>query len=183
MSEFLNRLRSIKQKMLGQHPVYSVEPWRDPQQRDRIIRDFHGLYYDSFRDGKTWFDTRFLGIQVEKCPLDLWLYQELLFELKPDLIIETGTRFGGSAHYLASVCDLIGKGEVVTVDIDDSVVRPVHSRITYITGSSIDHEILERIRQMARVTECVKVLLDSDNSRDHVMYEMNANSSKVTVNS
>ena len=78
MSRFLNRLRSIKQRILKQHPSHSKEPWRDPKQHDRIVREFHGLYYDSFRDGKTWSDTWFLGVKVEKCPLDLWLYQEIL---------------------------------------------------------------------------------------------------------
>jgi Cephalosporin hydroxylase len=47
---------------------------------------------------------------VQKCPLDLWIYQELLHELEPDLIVETGTAESGSALFLASICDLVDKG-------------------------------------------------------------------------
>lgn len=118
------------------------------------------------RSGKTWADTWFLGIKTEKCPLDLWLYQELIFKLKPDLIIETGTRFGGSALFFASMCDLVGKGLVVTIDIDTEMQRPKHPRINYISGSSTNPVVIEQIQSQFRIPtlESILVILDSDHS-------------------
>ena len=73
-----------------------------------ITRYFHRLYYGM--RARTWLDTHWLGTPLLKCPLDLWIYQELLHEIRPHLIVETGTRYGGSAAYLASLCDLLDHG-------------------------------------------------------------------------
>ena len=62
------------------------------------VRDFHNLYYDGPQgEGRIYDRTRWMGVPCEKCPLDLWIYQEIIVETRPDLIVETGTRFGGSA--------------------------------------------------------------------------------------
>ncbi|HZQ97896.1 MAG TPA: CmcI family methyltransferase, partial [Chloroflexota bacterium] len=87
------------------------------------------MYYALGERGGTWRDTYWHGVRVRKCPLDLWVYQELLHELRPDLIVETGTAYGGSALYLAHMCDLLGQGEVVTVDAAQHPDRPKHGRI------------------------------------------------------
>ena len=81
-----------------------------------FTRQFHRLYYAT--RGGTWRRTSWQGRPLLKCPLDLWVYQEILFELKPDVIVECGTCYGASAHYLACLCDLCGKGRVVTIDIE-----------------------------------------------------------------
>jgi cephalosporin hydroxylase len=129
---------------------------------------FHRLYYDT----AVWKDTYWLGTRAQKCPLDLWVYQEILHEQRPDLILETGTAHGGSALYLASVCDLLGKGEIVTVDIYPIEDRPAHDRITYLTGSSTAPEIVTELERLAEGRERVLVILDSDHSRDHVLDEL-----------
>src|ERR1017187_7053232 len=132
------------------------------KERD-VIREFHKLYYYSSVAGKTWSDTWWQGIQVLKCPLDLWIYQEIIFRLKPDLIIETGTYKGGAAHFLASVLDLIGKGEIITIDIEEYSNRPVHPRITYLHGSSTDQKILQQIiPKVPSVTDVSSVLVILD---------------------
>jgi len=87
-----------------------------------------------------------------KCPLDLWVYQELLNELGPDLIVETGTAHGGSALYLASLCEVVGRGEVVSVDIGEWPNRPSHPRLTYLTASSTDPARWRRSRTSSRTT-------------------------------
>jgi cephalosporin hydroxylase len=114
----------------------------------QIADAFHVLYKDVRKlDKAAWF----LGTRVYKCPLDLWVYQELIHELKPDLIVETGTLHGGSALYLSSLMDLVGRGEVITIDVAPGEgVRPTHPRITYITGSSIDPQIVGRVRSARR---------------------------------
>ena len=64
-----------------------------------VVERFTEVYYEGALFGETRADTRWLGVRTDKCPLDLWIYQELLHELRPDLIVETGTAFGGSALY------------------------------------------------------------------------------------
>ena len=57
-----------------------------------------------------WTDATWLGAQALKNPLDLWVYQEIMVETRPELVVETGTYRGGSAFFLASICDLLGAG-------------------------------------------------------------------------
>jgi cephalosporin hydroxylase len=140
------------------------------------IDDFHRLYYDS----ETWKNTHWLGVPALKCPLDLWVYQEILFETKPDLIIECGTFMGGSAFFLASIFDLMGHGRVVTIDVEDRGPRPKHKRITYLLGSSVAQETVARVRRHIKRNERVMVILDSDHTRDHVLAEMRTYGPLVT---
>jgi len=121
-----------------------------------------------------------MGLPVMKYPGDAWTYQEIIFDTKPDLIIETGTHQGGSALFLAHMCDLLGKGRVVTVDIEARPGRPVHPRITYVTGSSVAPDIRERVAVAAAGANTVMVILDSDHSASHVYDELIAYSSFVT---
>ncbi len=153
---------------------------QDPTAVDRqwLIDAFHRLYYDSH--DSTWTQTFWRGVAVLKCPLDLWVYQEILAETQPDLIVETGTFGGGSAYYLASICDLLGAGEIVTIDVDPQTGLPSHDRITYVTGSSTDDEVLAGVRQRVERAERAMVILDSDHSRDHVLRELELYSPFVT---
>ena len=120
-----------------------------------------------------WTETTWLGAQALKNPLDLWVYQEIMFETRPELVIETGTYRGGSAFFLASICDLLGAGEVVSIDIEP--VRddyPGHPRITYLGGrSSTDADVLAEIRARAEAKRTL-VILDSDHSQRHVAAEL-----------
>lgn len=139
-----------------------------------IIKSFHTLYYDSYLQGKTFFDTHWLGVRTLKCPLDLWVYQEMLYTLKPDLIIETGTARGGSALFMASVLDIIGKGQIVTIDVEQSDLRPKHNRIQYLHGSSTSVETVSAVKKIAADKPTVLVILDSDHSQTHVFQELMA---------
>ena len=137
----------------------------------QAVRAFHELYYDS-RD-TTWKDTRWRGVRAQKCPLDLWVYQEILHEVQPDLIVETGTAEGGSALFLASMLDLVGRGEVVTIDVLERSDYPRHPRITYLHGSSTDPSIVGHVGELIG-GDRVMVILDSDHSKEHVLDEMRA---------
>jgi cephalosporin hydroxylase len=152
----------------------------DPDAVDRValIEAFHCLYYDSRET--TWGQTFWRGHRVFKCPLDLWVYQEILVETRPDLLVETGTFGGASAYYFASVFDLLGHGEVLTIDIDEQPDRPSHRRITYIHGSSLGAETVAAVRQRAHRAQRVMVVLDSDHTRDHVLKELEAFAPLVT---
>ena len=131
------------------------------------VDEFHKLYYNS--PDRTWQNTFWLGVPAQKCPLDLWVYQEILWETRPDLVIETGSAQGGSALFLASICDILNRGEIVSIDIEDRQDRPRHQRIDYWLGSSIEEKILLRVKEKTAGKDKVLVILDSDHHRDHVL--------------
>ncbi len=144
-----------------------------------ITRMFHMCYYNT----RIWENTFWHGHQILKCPMDMWIYQEMLWKIKPDYIIETGTFKGGSALYYAHLFDLQGKGEVITIDINERPNQPEHPRIHYISGSSADPEIYNRVKDMIGEDKTVIVILDSDHSRNHVFKEMNLWHSMVSPDS
>ena len=148
-----------------------------------VLDEFHRLYYEAGELGWTWRDTSWLGVPVRKSPFDLWMYQEIISELQPDLIIESGTAMGGSAAFLASMCDLVGRGRVVTIDISADPDRPRHDRIDYVSGSSTDPAVVEDVRARAARADRVLVILDSDHSAAHVTEELRLYSPLVTVGS
>jgi cephalosporin hydroxylase len=147
---------------------------------DEVTRAFHDLYCRSGR----WEKTYFLGTPIIKCPLDLWVYQEIISEQRsrPDVIVETGTMLGGSAHFMAWVLDQVGSdsGRVLTIDNRDLEGRPQHPRISYLTGSSTEQEIVARVRESIEPGERVMVVLDSKHHRDHVLAELRAYAPLVT---
>jgi cephalosporin hydroxylase len=159
------------------------------------VERFHQLYYDAGLLHKAWGGTSWLGVPVRKNPFDLWFYQQTIFRMKPDLLIETGTLMGGSAYYFATLFDLIGNGRVMTIDIDDAettlsrekirpeLARPNHPRIEYVRGSSTDPAIVERARKAAEGKRTVLVILDSDHSQRHVYNELKAYAPLVTRDS
>ena len=146
-----------------------------------IVNKFHSLYYCS--PERTWNNTRWMGRRTLRCPLDLWVYQEILFDIKPDIVIETGTNEGGGAHFLASVMDVIGKGKVIGVDIEEMDNRADHERIKYIKGSSINSKTVKSISKIIKEEHVVLVILDSDHNMPHVLEEMKIYSKFVTKGS
>ncbi|MBN1255773.1 MAG: class I SAM-dependent methyltransferase [Deltaproteobacteria bacterium] len=149
--------------------------------KKNVIDHFHKLYYESHK--VTWENTFWLGIQAHKCPLDLWIYQEIIFEIKPDIIIECGTFHGGSALFLASICDLLNKGKIISIDIENKKDRPKHERITYLLGSSTSEEIVEKVQIFIKNIDRIMVILDSDHSKEHVLRELEIYSKFVTKGS
>lgn len=167
ISEIINRVK-YKSKVYFRTLFYFLSP----KTKNEIVKSFHQLYYDSNVLGGTWKNTKFLGVPAQKCPLDLFVYQEILFEVKPDLIIEAGTASGGGAYFLASMCDLIGHGEVVTIDITNTRVSPSSHRIKYILGSSTSEDVYRQIEVLAKDKRIIMVILDSDHSKKHVLKEL-----------
>lgn len=148
----------------------------------RVRRAALARAHDAFYESDAWTRATWLGAQALKNPLDLWVYQELLHETRPDLVVETGTYRGGSALYLASVCDLLGVGEVVSVDVEPlREDYPRHPRVTYLAGrSSTDPEVIADVRARAQGKR-VLVVLDSDHSQAHVEAELEAYAPMVPV--
>ena len=153
-----------------------------PVVRDTIVKQFHRLYYHSV--DRTWKDTYYRGVTIWKCPLDLWLYQELLHEIRPQLIVETGTAFGGSAYFLGDLCDTLGlEALITTIDIEPRENRPQHPRVTYVTASSTDPEVVRNVYAQVPAGAPALVILDSDHRRDHVLDELRAYADLVSVGS
>jgi len=146
-------------------------------------QDVADLFQHLYHSSRVWQNTYFLGHHILKCPLDLWIYQEMIFELKPDIIIETGTFHGASALYLAALCDIVGNGEIITIDIDFVPNRPQHPRITHLLGSSTASNIVEQVKNRVAGKQTVLVILDSDHSKAHVDEEMRIYNEFVTVGS
>jgi cephalosporin hydroxylase len=117
-------------------------------------------------------------------------YQEAVFSLQPDVIVETGIAHGGSLVFSASLCKLIGKGRVIGIDIDvrpHNRVRleshPLNGLITLIEGSSVSPDIVASAKQHVQPGEKVLVVLDSNHSYDHVSAELAAYAPLVTPGS
>lgn len=151
--------------------------------KQTIADQFHRLYYHL--RPRVWEQTTYRGWRILKLTSDLWIYANLIHDIRPGVIIETGTRYGGSALWLADQLDLIGSGRVITIDIDDDYdARPEHPRITYVTGSSGDADVAAQVAAMLPGDGSpVMVILDADHSRDHVLSELRVFAPLVTSGS
>lgn len=133
---------------------------------------FHFLYYRQ----KGWSQNTFLGYPIMQCPFDLQVYQELIFRLKPQFILQTGIWKGGSLLYFATLLDAIGAGPdalVIGVDIEllENAKTLSHPRIRLIEGSSIDASVIAQIDSIVGERRGL-VILDSDHSQAHVTKEL-----------
>src|SRR5262245_44750490 len=128
------------------------------------VRDFNILYYHGPDGNHLFKTTTWLGVPTQKCPLDTWVYQEILHRTRPEVIVETGVNCGGSTLYLASLCDMIATGRVLAVDISLKLVPPIvhrHPRVELFEGSSTDPAIVGKIAARCRGKRTM-VILDSD---------------------
>lgn len=120
-----------------------------------------------------------MGVPAIQFPQDMVAMQEIIFELRPDMIIETGVAHGGSLIFYASILELIGKGKVVGVDIDirghnRRVIEghPLKKRIDLVEGSSVSEEVFRNVSDLAKDCDVVLVSLDSNHSHSHVLKEL-----------
>ncbi len=127
---------------------------------------------------KLWQEVSWLGIGMWKLPFDAFIIQELLFKVQPDFVIETGTNFGGSSLFYASILKLIGKGRVITIDIKDkaSGIDEIKSRldlsITRVIGDSVSNETYKQMLSIAGANKTFFVILDSWHTKEHVLKEL-----------
>ncbi|MCR8642781.1 cephalosporin hydroxylase family protein [Paenibacillus sp. N1-5-1-14] len=129
-------------------------------------------FMQHFFYSEVWKQTQWMGINTLKCPSDLFLYQEILTKVRPDIIIECGTFQGGSALYFAHICDLLQNGRIITIDSIVQPNRPVHPRITYIQADSGSIHTLMQVKVFIEPTDKVLVILDSDHFSEHVQKEL-----------
>jgi cephalosporin hydroxylase/predicted O-methyltransferase YrrM len=146
---------------------------------DDLKAAFTNAYYRSL----AWRQTRWIGQPVRNAPTDLVVYQELLHELRPDWIIETGTTDGGRAYFLATICDLLGHGQVVSVAPGVVAGRPDHPRITYVTGLAHDSDVVEQVRAIVGPDPRAMVILGTHGASRRTRREFDAYSTMVPVGS
>ena len=125
------------------------------------------------------YNFSWMGSPIIAYPQDMIAMQELIWEIKPDLIIETGVAHGGSIIYYASLLNMIGNGTVLGIDIDIRShnrklieSHPMFNRIELIEGSSTSNQVYEVVKKMAESKKKILVCLDSNHTHDHVLKEL-----------
>jgi len=114
---------------------------------------------------------KWMGIEIKKYPSDMIAYQQIIYDLRPDILVECGTSHGGSALYFANIFNIIGHGEVITIDNRKEPYLPRHKRIYYVEGSSVDSAVVEQVKVMVGDKSCM-VSLDSSHEGEHVYKEL-----------
>jgi cephalosporin hydroxylase len=151
-----------------------------------IVEDFHALWYASAGASQVLWQ----GHPVLKNPFDLWIYQEIIFERQPDILIETGTHHGGSALFFAATAKLMDHSlRILTIDFNPKIgydpqlwgIEPVVG-ISTTTGT---HKLItSRIEQITRLLgrqPRVMIVLDSDHEKKNVLEELRLYTPFVTV--
>jgi cephalosporin hydroxylase len=148
--------------------------------RRPVARLFHN---DLIAKTNNFASTSWLGIPIWQNVLDLWTIQESIAEVRPALLIETGTHMGGSALFYAHLMDLMDAGRVMTIDVVDKHELQ-HPRVEFVHGDSIAPEIVARARAAAEGADGpVMVILDGNHDHDHVAAELELYGPLVTPGS
>ncbi|PDW03893.1 CmcI family methyltransferase [Candidatus Viridilinea mediisalina] len=123
-----------------------------------------------------------MGVKTLKNPLDVWVYQEIVHRVQPDVIVEIGSAAGGSTLYFAQLCDLLGKGAVISIDIDRSNYHVSHPRITTLTGHSSSPELVAQVYERC-VGKTTLVIHDGDHHKPQVLRDLRAYADLVSLHS
>lgn len=131
-----------------------------------------------------------MGRPIIQLPEDLLRIQELIVRVQPDVIVETGVAHGGSLVFYASLCQLLGRGRVIGIDIEirprnrEAIeAHPLFPYISLVEGDSTDPAIVAQVRERIQPGENVLVLLDSNHTKAHVLKELHAYAPLVSVDS
>ena len=126
--------------------------------------------------------TYWMGHRILKNPLDCWIYQEILWDVRPEIVVEIGSLDGGSTLFFCHVLDLLGGGEVISVDVDRSPYAAQHPRLTDITGDSSEPAIVSQVGQRCAGRTAL-VVHDSNHNRDAVLRDLRLYSPFVSIGS
>ncbi len=165
-------------------------------QKNHTLQQAWQTFHNEIVKAKYAYNFFWFGVPILQAPQDLQAWQEIIWEVKPDLIIETGIAYGGSLIFNASmlaileVCGKIEKGEVLGIDIDIRphnkeaiLAHPLSKKITMLEGSIIDDEIIARVSDFVKDKKRVLVHLDSNHTHEHVLAELRAYAPLVSVGS
>ncbi len=125
------------------------------------------------------YEVTWLGVPIIQIPEDILMVQELIWKVRPDVVVESGVAHGGALILYASLFELMGRGRVIGIDVEIRKYNrlaiqshPMSDRITLIERSSTDDDTLQEVRALIRPDETVLVMLDSNHSRAHVRDEL-----------
>jgi cephalosporin hydroxylase len=152
---------------------------------DELKKISRKWFYKSFNYEYPYHFT-WLGRPIIQYPQDIIGLQELMWKIKPDLIIETGIARGGSLIFSASILEMIGKGKVIGIDVEIRKQNKIEiqkhhlfKRIIMLEGSSLDEKIVKKVYRLARGKKKILLLLDSFHTHDHVLRELNLYSNLI----
>ncbi|MBV4475766.1 cephalosporin hydroxylase family protein [Pseudomonas sp. B2M1-30] len=158
-------------------------------QQDKALQAASQDWIDTTAKHKYTYNFSWMGRPIIQFPQDMIAMQEIIWSVKPDIIVETGIAHGGSLVFYASMLELIGHGEVLGIDIDirqhnrEAIeTHPMSKRIQMIQGSSIDPAIVDEVRQRVAGKK-VLVVLDSNHTHEHVLAELQAYAPLTSVDS
>ena len=140
-----------------------------------IIKRFHEIWYNKYQGA--WERNSWLGVPTAQNPMDVWITQEMLTEVKPDFFVEAGAWMGGSAALWATILEQVNPASrIISIDIADNMQAArnlplVKRRVEFVIGSSVDPAVVKSIAQKVHGKK-VMVLLDSDHKRKHVLQEL-----------
>ena len=126
--------------------------------------------------------VRWMGIPTTKNVLDAWIYQEIIYEVQPEIVIEIGSYNGGSTLYFANLLELLKKGKVVSIDMSRDAYKVSNDRIIEITGESSSQEVLNKVYEIS-ANKTVLVVHDADHHCDQVLRDLNNYAPLVSVGS
>lgn len=127
-------------------------------------------------------ETRWFGVKALKNPLDFWVYQEILFDQKPEVIIEIGNNCGGSTYALAHMCDLLGAGRVIGIDISHAGVPEIvrkHPRISLIEGDACG--MFATVKKLAAEARNILIIEDSSHEYENTLNVLNTYAPLIPV--
>ena len=167
-----DRLLTVEQEgMYREVPLYSREAF-ELISREWVRVGWSLRYYHTF----TWF-----GRPILQLPEDLVRLQEVVYEVRPDVIVETGVFDGGSLVFHASLCEAMSRGRVIGIDVEIRAglrealsAHPLTSRIELIEGDSVAPNIVAQVRKLVKPGETAMVILDSNHTFAHVSAELEA---------
>ena len=129
------------------------------------------------------FKMKYCGLNMQKIPTDLYIYEQLIMDIKPDVIIEIGAAGGGTALWLCHRLDILGKGKLVSVDINHGGFKAEHDRIVKITGDSTAPETVKAVRETVNKNDVVLIIHDGSHKKCDIKTDFKNYSSLVSVNS
>ncbi|PJE67692.1 cephalosporin hydroxylase [Candidatus Shapirobacteria bacterium CG10_big_fil_rev_8_21_14_0_10_40_9] len=185
----------MKKNPLKQFQIEAIERTKS-YQNNKALQDARQKFFEELNKAKYAYNFFWLGVPILQIPQDLHALQEIIWKVKPDLIIETGIAHGGSIIFSASmlalleVCGEIEEGDVIGIDIDIRpynkkaiLAHPLSKKITMFEGSSVDKGIIRKVIKFAKSKKKVLVCLDSNHTHNHVLAELRAYAPLVSIGS
>ncbi|MDZ4710680.1 MAG: cephalosporin hydroxylase family protein [Saprospiraceae bacterium] len=177
MNEILNFKKEVEENIAAQG-------------NNAVLKNAGAAFMEASVRSRYSYNFTWLGRPIIQYPQDILAIQEIIYRVQPDLIIETGIAHGGSLILHASICELIGKGEVLGIDIDirehnktEILNHRMINRISMIQGSSVAPDVINSVKEKVKGKSSVMVILDSNHTHEHVVEELKAYAPFVTKDS